>query len=192
MKNSSNSDQDIMAGIIAGGRRQEQSITNLYQRLFHLVREGKAQYPVLEEDELLTAYNSSIISFRKQVLKQAFRQESSIHTYIRRIFFNQCIDMLRKRSSIKEEQRDKLPEVPTSNRQNSLQQLIIEDDFSHMLKLLNALGEICKEIILDSEYWGYSSEEIARRISFANARSVNSKKYACLKKLRDLLKAENE
>lgn len=181
-----------MAGIIAGGRRQEQSITNLYQRLFHLVREGKAQYPVLEEDELLTAYNSSIISFRKQVLKQAFRQESSIHTYIRRIFFNQCIDMLRKRSSIKEEQRDKLPEVPTSNRQNSLQQLIIEDDFSHMLKLLNALGEICKEIILDSEYWGYSSEEIARRISFANARSVNSKKYACLKKLRDLLKAENE
>ncbi len=188
----SDDEQEILAGILAGGNRQEKVIKKLYQDLFHLLREGKTKYPALEEEELISAYNSSIISFRSQVLQASFRRESSIYTFVRRIFFNRCIDMLRKRSSIKVEQLDNLPEVPERNRQNSLQQLIIDDDFSHMLKLLDTLGTVCKQIILDSEYWGYTSEEIARRISFANAKSVNSKKYTCLRQLRKLMKAEKE
>jgi RNA polymerase sigma-70 factor (ECF subfamily) len=185
-------EQEILADILAEGNRQEKAIKRLYEDLFHLLKAGKAKYPALEEDELLSAYNASIIAFRRQVLQGSFRRESSIPTYVRRIFFNKCIDMLRKRSSMKVEQLDNLPDVHDQNRQNSLQQLIIDDDFSHLLKLLDTLGTICKQIILDSEYWGYSSEEIARRISFANAKSVNSKKYTCLRQLRKLMKAEKE
>ena len=96
--------------------------------------------------------------------------------------------MIRKRSSNREELRETLPENWQES-EEAFHKFSLREDFQHLMLQMDRLGEPCKQIILDAEYWGYSSEEIARRIGFANAKSVNSKKYTCLQKLRQLLAA---
>lgn len=179
-------DQEIIQGISSGGMQQEIAIRRLYEQYFHLTYDGRRKYHQLSEDDLITAYNSAIISLRKHVLNGSFRGESTLWTYLNRIFFNKCIDIIRKHASNRVDTYEEIPDRVDSNR-NILTNMTIQEDFQLLLDQLDNLGEPCKQIILDSEYKGYNSEEIAERVGFSNAKSVNSKKYTCLQKLRQLL-----
>lgn len=181
-------DQTLLNQIQQGGSVQESAIRQLYQQYFHLALEGRKKYPQLNDDELVSAYNSAILSVRKQIVLGNFRGDSTLWTYLNRIFINRCIDLIRKRSSNKEETRETLPE-DLEKSWGAFTQIERKDDFEQLLQQMNHLGEPCKQIILDAEYYGYSSEEIAQRVGFSNARSVNSKKYTCLQRLRKMLAA---
>ncbi len=181
-------DQELLQQISDGGRAQETAIEQLYTQYFQLVYEGRKKYHQLRDEDLVSAYNSSIIALRRQIVQGKFRGESTLWTYLNRIFINQCIDIIRKRTSNREETREVLPE-DLAQSQQGFEQISVREDYQHLLKQLDQLGEPCKQIILDAEYWGYNSEEIAQRIGFANAKSVNSKKYTCLQKLRQMLAA---
>ncbi len=180
-------DDYLIEEIRAGGNRQEQGIRRLYEQFFYLPRQNRLKYPPLDESDIHSAYNAAIISLRKQLLNGAFRGDSSLSTYLQRIFTNKCIDLLRQktpanRSIDLEQVRDMQDDAP-----NPLARLMQADQVERARRALQQLGDVCKQILLDSEYYGYSSEEIARRIGFSNAASVNSKKYTCLQKLRELL-----
>ncbi len=178
-------DDYFIAEIHAGGSRQEQAIRQLYEQHFHIVRQSRQKYRTLEPDDLVMAYNASIIALRRQLLAGAFRGESTISTYLTRIFSNKCIDVIRQKSARREESFDVIPEKAGDD--DVLQRLVQSDRLQQALHYLRELGDVCKQILLDSEYWGYSSEEIAVRIGFNNANSVNSKKYSCLQKLRQMM-----
>lgn len=180
-------DETLIEDICAGGSRQELGIRRLYQQFFYLTRDGRKKYNALDESELVTAYNSAIISLRKHLLAGTFRGDSTLSTYFTRIYTNKCIDLLRKQKSNRdmapaEYYHDVEDETP-----NALSRLIQKDQVEHIRRQLQRIGEVCKKILLDSEYYGYNSEEIAQRIGFSNAASVNSKKHTCLQKLRELL-----
>lgn len=49
-----------------------------------------------------------------------------------------------------------------------LRHLLSEEAFEDLLGKMKTLGETCLQILLDSEYWGYSSDEIAQRIGYRN------------------------
>lgn len=182
-------DEALIEAIRAGGNRQEQGIRNLYDQFFYLTRDGRKKYPTLDESDLVTAYNSAVISLRKQLLTGAFRGDSALGTYFTRIFTNKCIDLLRKqKSGVQTTPYEYAPEVEDKT-PNALNRLIQSDQLERVRRQLQAIGEVCKQILLDSEYYGYSAEEIAARIGFSNAASVNSKKYSCLQKLREALQA---
>lgn len=183
-------DQKYISDILSGGMQQERSIKKLYEAHFRLVHLGRKKYRELEDDDLLTAYNSTIISFRKQVLKQTFRGDSSISTYLHRIFFNKCIDILRKMSSNRETSGyEDLPEQAEASKEERsvFYRLHQQEQFTQVLALMDQLGEVCKQIILFAEYWGYNATEIAEKVGYSNARSVTSKKYDCLQRLRTML-----
>lgn len=186
-------DLQYIADIQAGGRNQEISIKKLYEQYFYLIRVGRKKYPKMDEDDLLTAYNATIISFRKHILNQGFRGNSSIATYLNRIFFNKCIDILRKHSSNKEDSGyESLPEFPdTTHTPSILKQIYQEEKLKRVMRLLGHLGGVCKKIIIDAEYWGYNATEIAERVGFSNSRSVSSKKYDCLKRLSKMVASQN-
>lgn len=182
------SDRMILEGIQAGGAKQELAIKRLYEQYFHLIYNGRKKYHQLNDDELLMAYNSSIISLRRHILNRTFREEASLWTYLNKIFFNKCIDIIRKVSSNKEDAYETLPEKE-DEQGNALTAMTDNEEFNQLVAQLAQLGEPCKQIIMDSEYHGYNSEEIAQRIGFSNARSVNSKKYSCLQRLRKLIES---
>jgi len=182
-------DAAIMEAIRAGGRAQERGITQLYEQHFSLISEGRRRYRLLSDEDLLSAYNSSIISLRRQILQNTFRGDSSLKTYLYRIFQNKCIDILRKNSTNKENPVAEVPEE-ASAQPGIIQRLIARERFEWLNGLLDQLGDPCRQILLDAEYWGYSPAEIAERIGFSNARSVSSKKYTCLQQLRKLVQGQ--
>jgi RNA polymerase sigma factor (sigma-70 family) len=186
MRRKKEQDEEIIEGIRAGGRKQEKSIRLLYETYFHLTFSARQKYPQLREDELISAYNSAILAIRKQVVEGRFRGDSSLWTFLNTIFFRACVDILRKLPTNLIENAPELPEQESGN-PNALQQVMEKEDFEHLISTLNQLGDPCRQIILDSEYHGYASEEIAQRIGFSNAKSVNSKKYNCLKRLRKMI-----
>lgn len=179
-------DEHLTGEIRAGGSRQELAIKTLYEQCFHLARFGKSKYHQLDEDELLSAYNSAVIAVRNQILNGAFRGDSAIQTYLNRIFMNRCIDIIRAKSSNPVELVERLPDNADES-QDLLARWAAEEQVELVKQKMLLLGNACQQILMYAEYLGYSSVEIAEAIGFKNANSVNSKKYACLQKLRELL-----
>lgn len=178
-------DDYLIAEIQAGGSRQEQAIKRLYEQNFHMARLGGRKYRTLDDEDLVTAFNSAVIALRQQLISNAFRGESSLSTYLTRIFSNRCIDLLRRKSRSRMESMETVREKAGDD--DILDSLVRSDRLKLAMTLLRQLGDACRQILLDSEYWGYNSEEIAERIGFSTANSVNSKKYSCLQKLRQML-----
>ncbi len=186
------SDDYFIGEIKAGGSWQEVAIERLYKQFSFMMHHGSQKYaPPLDNDDLMTAYNSAVISLREQIVTGAFRGDSSISTYLNRIFTNKCIDLLRAKNAHPTEPIEKAQKEKDGT-PGPLMHLIENDQIKRVFRFLNAMSEPCKQILLDSEYWGYSSEEIAKRIGFGNAASVNSKKYTCLQRLRELLGGRRE
>lgn len=178
-------DDYFIAEIQAGGHRQERGIRRLYEQFLYMAKQGRQRYRSLGDDEVLSAYNLAVIALRNQLVGGTFRGESSISTYLTRIYSNKCIDLLRSKNARPTEPLESARE--TTSEEDSLKNLILSDQITRVMEQLQQLGEPCKQILLDSDYWGYSAEEIAQRIGFSNAASVNSKKYTCLQKLRQAL-----
>ncbi len=180
-----NSDKQLIEGIQQGGPRQEQAIRQLYEQCFYMVRDGRSKYRQLDDDDLLSAYNSAIIAVRKQILNGAFRGESALATYLQKIFSNRSIDILRVKSSNRVMSVEFIPEKPDDS-QDVLANWIREERLAMVREKLKLLGGVCEQILHLSEYLEYTAQQIADAIGFSNANSVNSKKYSCLQKRQHL------
>jgi len=180
------SDEHLTAEIRAGGNRQEQAIKRLYEQCFHIVREGRKKFGRLDEEDLISAYDNAVIAVRKQILNRVFRGDASLLTYLHRIFTNRCIDILRSRSSNPVQLMENVPDT-TDESEDLLNRWADEEQVEKLKQKLLQLGKVCQQILMYSEYLGYNAVEIAQAIGFKNANSVNSKKYACLQKLRELM-----
>lgn len=181
-----NSDQQLIEAIQYGGPKQEQAIRQLYQQCFYLVRDGRSKYRQLDDEDLLSAYNNAIIAVRKQILNNTFRGESALATYLQKIFSNRSIDILRTKSSNRIMPVEFIPEKPDES-QDLLANWVREEQLAMVREKLKQLGGVCEQILHLSEYLEYTAQQIAEAIGFSNANSVNSKKYSCLQKLRELI-----
>ncbi len=81
-----------------------------------------------------------------------------------------------------------IPEKPDDG-QDVLANWIREERLAMVREKLKLLGGVCEQILHLSEYLEYTAQQIADAIGFSNANSVNSKKYSCLLKLRELILA---
>lgn len=177
----------LIEAIQQGGQPQEKAIRQLYEQCFYMVRDGRSKYRQLNDDDLLSAYNLAVIAVRKQILNGTFRGESAVATYLQKIFSNRVIDILRVKSSNRIVPVEYLPESPDDS-QDLLANWVREEQLAMVRDKLRQLGGVCEQILHLSEYLEYSAQQIAEAIGFSNANSVNSKKYSCLQKLRELIK----
>lgn len=182
----SKDDAYIIEAIKTGGPQQEQAIKQLYNQCFYMVRDGRKKFRQLDDNDLLTAYGNAIIAVRRQLMNGAFREESSLNTYLQKIFLNRSIDILRTKSSNKTVSAEYIPEVADES-SDLLSGWVREEEISLVRAKLKQLGDVCQQILHLSEYLEYTSQQIAEKIGFSNANSVNSKKYSCLKKLKELM-----
>jgi RNA polymerase sigma factor (sigma-70 family) len=184
-KKTSYNEAEVIAGLKAGGASREKYTRFLYKQYAGFIIKGQRKYR-LSYEEAWDAFTDSVIKLCKQIEDERFSTAGKMGGYLFRIFSNKCVDIVRKNSSLQVEWIDDIPEMQDEAR-NTLRNLIQKEQVSVLSSYMDKLGDTCKQILLDSEYYGYSIEEIAKRIGYKNGPSVSSKKYRCLEQLRKLI-----
>jgi RNA polymerase sigma factor (sigma-70 family) len=161
----------------------------LFEHFFHLIRVGVKNHR-LEEEICASAYSDTIISVIDNVVRNLFKGESSLKTYITRIYTNKCVDALRKETTNKNSMRrnttviDMLIGTLPDGARSAVQQMIDKSDEKFLMQLIDGLGEKSKELLLLFAD-GYSDKEIAEKLGYKSPEVVKTSRYRCIEKLRD-------
>lgn len=176
-------DDEFIAAIQSGGSKRERAVERLidqYAGYMHKVRQKLG----LGEMEIQDAYTDAIIVVVNHIENNTFKGESKLSTFLYRIFYNKCVDVFRKNSTNKSSAQIsyELPEIEDPT-QSMLVKMSIQEERHNLERLMDQLGEKCKQILLDWGFWGYSMQEIAERNGLKHADSAKKQKYKCLQKL---------
>jgi RNA polymerase sigma factor (sigma-70 family) len=180
------SDEEVLQSIQQGGAARERVLGYLYQQYFGYVKQATKKYPMLSWEDLEDAYAETLVGFTRQVEAGKFRGDSKVATYLYRGYFNKVVDKIRRAASHRVEWADAMPELPDEAR-NMLGQMVESEQFKAILSRLDQLGDKCKRILLDSEYYGYSLDEVAERVGAKNAATISTLKHRCMQRLRKML-----
>ncbi|MEM6803540.1 MAG: sigma-70 family RNA polymerase sigma factor [Bacteroidota bacterium] len=180
------SDQEIIAGIQAGGIQRQRIENYLFDQHAGLVYQGMKRYRLSEVDAL-DVYSMSILALSEQIRSNRFQGKSKIRTFLFSIFRNRCINKIRDNKTNKFSFVDQIPDLPEKAK-GVLEQLVIQENFDKIQDCIAKLGEKCEKILMMRDYYGYSLEEIAKEIGFKTSQSVSSMRYRCMEKLKELIR----
>ena len=178
------SDEELVAGIRSGGSSRERCMNFLLRHWEFLIPEMCKRHNIREEDAEELYLDAAFVLY-EHIKSGQFREQSKLSTYLYRIYFNKCVDLVRKNSADKTFVLEKIPE-PEDQSGNILKQLIFKEDFDRAMALMNQLGNFCKELLLDSLYRNYTLDEVAKRNKLKDAAQVSNRKYKCLQKLKGI------
>lgn len=182
-RRSTATDEEIIAAIQAGGLQRQRFEELLFLRHLDFVRKRPRKY-ALSNEEARDAYTDAFLVVAAHIRSGKFRGESSLKTYLSRIFRNKCVDRFRKNSTVKVDWVDEFPQLADESR-DFLRQLMGEEEVGILRQWMQQLGARCQEL-LEYSGWGYSPTEIADKMGFSSARSASSQRYKCLEKLKEL------
>jgi len=180
--NSSLSEKALLEGITGDKANRKRYEKILYQRFSYLVKARKSTYG-LTVDQAQQAYNDAILGLLKQLDRGDFRLESSLKTYLYKIFTRRCVDIFREAPTNKYplDSLEAASELSDSSA-DFMRTLISQEEIEQALTLLKRLGEKCKQLILMGAQ-GYGMEEIRKHFGFKNLDTTYSAKHKCKKKL---------
>ncbi|MEM6344038.1 MAG: sigma-70 family RNA polymerase sigma factor [Bacteroidota bacterium] len=184
-KKSKYDEQALIAAIKKGGLDRQRAAQTLFDAHQGLVYKGKQKYRI-EEEAATDLYADAVVSMLRQIENNRFKGDSSLFTFLFRIFSNRCLNFVRDQKRQAVQWADELPDYPDLAR-NALQELISSESLARLKSYMQQLGDKCREILWDSLYHGFSSEELAQRMNYKDAASVYTVKYRCLKKLTNLI-----
>ena len=185
------SDEEILEGLRQEGLGERRFTQIFYEQYMDFIYSGIKRHG-LSFEESQDAYSDAVIGVCKHIRQGNFRGESKLSTYLFQSFSNRSVDRIRKKSShIIAEEIEQYAHIPDKAR-NILKQLELQDDLSEVKKLMDQLGEKCRRLLIEAEYYGYSMDEIAERMGFNKASTASNIKYRCMKRLRDLLAQKNQ
>lgn len=179
------SDQTLIQEIQAGGMHAERATATLFRQYAFFVKKRPAKYALNEEDAL-DAYSDAYLAVIDHIKSGRFRGESSIKTYLSRIFRNKCVDKARKNATMKVDWVEEFPDLPDASK-DFMRKMISHEELKGVKQKLSQLSENCNKMLLMSAE-GYSPGEIAEALNLATARSASSQRYKCLEKLKKLMK----
>ncbi|MCB0835250.1 MAG: sigma-70 family RNA polymerase sigma factor [Bacteroidetes bacterium] len=175
------SDQELIQALKSGGAAKERYEYLLYRLHMDFVRKRPRKYKLTDE-EARDAYTDAFLIVIDHITSGRFRGESSIKTYLSRIFRNKCVDRARKNSTIKVDWMDEFPDLEDTSK-DFLRKMIGEEMVAGLRKHLEAIGEKCKELLLLSGS-GFSPQEVAEKMGFKTPKSASSQRYKCMEKLK--------
>ena len=180
------SEAEIIAGIQSAGAQRQQYAGYLYEKYFDFIYAGAKRYN-LQFDQAHDAYGDAIIKVCQQIQKGAYEGKGKLSSYLFRAFLNRCVDIIRRNASyITQEDIADHYDLP-SQAKSVLEELEHSEKWAQADKAMDELGKKCKRLLLDTEYYGYSLEEVAQRTGYNKASTVANMKYRCLKRLKELL-----
>lgn len=178
-------DEQLIESIRAGGAERERSINRLFDYYASWVLGGKKTYR-LSLEEAKDAYSDAIISVSLHIQSGQFRGESSIKTYLWRIFQNRCKNKIRDRKRTPDHWLEEMPNLAEEHH-SFLRELESREELEEIQGFMHQLGETCRKILWMRDYEGYGMDEIAQEVGFSSGKSVSSKRHKCLSALRSLI-----
>jgi len=171
-------------------RKGEESLFSEYA---YLIRDGIRKHR-LSEDEAFDAYSDSVLAVIESISNETFQGNSSLKSYLYKIFHNKCVDLFRKNATNKNSVNRALSIneelFRLSDKSRSIVQTLIEQaDWKVLKERLEQLGEDCRRMLL---LWSdsYSDKEIAVVMEYKTANVVKTSRLRCLSKLRQLYHVE--
>jgi len=139
------------------------------------------------EEEAKDVFQEAIIAFYENVRNGKFKGESAISTYLYSITRFKWLNQIKKNTVRKEHHesvaQDQFTESP-------LARLIEGEKKAGVLEVLAQLGTSCKDLLIENLFHGASMKEIAKNGSYSSEQIVRNKKYKCLQKLKELIRAK--
>lgn len=188
------SDDEIISGLKSGGSRRRLAENTLFEHFSYFIPKGAAKYSIPEEDAV-SIYSDTIISVIDNILSNKFEGRSSLKTYTYQIFFNKCVDVVRKRTTNKNKVHntsviDDFLMVLPDRTKNVIEQIIEKNQRSALRNKLEEIGEKCKQLLLLFED-GYSDKEIAEVMDYNSPEVVKTSRLRCLLKLKEKINIRN-
>ena len=175
-------DQWYLDQIRAGGQAREQATDTFMQMHMHLVRKLRSKFK-LDQSQALDIYTDAVVDLLLQVERDAFRGSSALSTYFYRMYYNKCVDLLRKRTTNLIELNDEYTPLASETKPD-IQKWFDVLEVQDLKKAMKKLGEPCYQILMDWGFWGYNMQELAARVGYDSADQVKKRKYKCLQQLR--------
>jgi len=137
------------------------------------------------EDEAKDVFQESIIAFYENVRDQKFKADSAISTYLYSIARFKWLNQIKKNTIRMSHDTQYQPSGEFD--ESPLASIIDDEKKSHIMEVLDLLGDSCKRILIENLYHNASMKEIAENGNFSSEQIVRNKKYKCLQKLKELI-----
>ncbi len=182
------SDATIIKQLRSSPSQFEKAASDLYQQFKGFMNKAQRQYPSLSKEDLHDAYTDALDALIKKIIDQTYQTDKGkLSTLFYQIFFNKCVDQMRKITNNKngfERQLEHItPELPVKAK-DFLKGVMQKEAFEGIVTFMDQLNPPCKSLIMDIDYWGFSPEEAAERNGYKNAQSASQAKYRCMETLR--------
>lgn len=136
-----------------------------------------------DEEDLL---QEAVVILWEQVRSGTYEHASKLSTYLYGVVKNLWLGRLAKaRREIPTDLQEREEGDPSAS---ALDMLIENEETNAVREALEKIGDQCKKLLLLFYWEERSMEDIARRMGFANADTVKSKKYQCKKSLEQILR----
>lgn len=180
-------DKALIASLKKNGTERQKSENHLYDTYAYLVKTGIYKYKLTENDAI-DAYTDSILATIQNIITGKFKEDSTIKTYLTKIFFRKCVDVIRKITTKKTETLsiDNFFNLNDTLR-STLESIILKEKVIALKEKIKLLSDKC-QIIIEKWGMGYSDNEIAQIavLGLSTATTVKTTRHRCLKKLRTL------
>jgi RNA polymerase sigma factor (sigma-70 family) len=172
---------------LRSGHRMDESVKAIYRSYF----DSLAWYIMNNSGNRQDAedvFQEVVVAFIELVQKDKFRGDSTVKTFLFSLNRFTWLNELKRRGRTlaREEKYEKgmaTVELDTS-------ELIAErEGKQEVIKVVGALGETCKKILLLFYYENLSMKEILETMHYENEQVVRNKKYKCLKQLEQMVNA---
>jgi RNA polymerase sigma factor (sigma-70 family) len=186
---SKGTDRQIIGLLRQKGLDKRKGEEYLFKEYDYFIREGMRKHR-LSEEEAFDAYSDSVLVLIESISRETFKGDSSIKSYLYKIFHNKCVDLFRRNStnknSINRTQSINEELFRLSDKSRSIIQALIEkSDWKVLKERLEQLGEDCRKMLL---LWAdsYSDREIAAVMEYKTANVVKTSRLRCMAKLKQL------
>ena len=161
---------------------REQTLTQIYQRTFPMVRRYVQQHGGAAPDAK-DVFHDALVIFYEQAVSEDFRLTASPSTYLMGI----CRNLWRRELS----RRGRLPLAALDEEHTQVEAEAPADsaDDLSVLDYVEQLGERCKSILLAFYYFQQPLEQIAGAHHYQSVRSATVQKFKCLERLRKSVRA---
>jgi len=186
-------DRQIIGLLRQKGLDKRKGEESLFSEYAYFIREGMRKHRLSEEDAF-DAYSDSVLVAIESIGNDQFQGNSSLKSYLYKIFHNKCVDLFRKNSTNKGSVNrtlsmdEELFRLSDKSR-GIVQALIDKADWKVLKARLDQIGDDCRKMLL---LWAdsYSDREIAVVMEYKTANVVKTSRLRCLAKLRQLYHAE--
>jgi RNA polymerase sigma factor (sigma-70 family) len=185
-------DRQIIGLLRQKGADKRKGEESLFSEYAYFIREGMRKHR-LSEEEAFDAYSDSVLVAIESISNETFKGDSSLKSYLYKIFHNKCVDLFRKNSTNKnsvnraQSINEELFRLTDKSR-SIVQTLIDKADWKVLKERLAQIGDECRKMLL---LWAdsYSDKEIAVLLEYKTADVVKTSRLRCLAKLRQLYHA---